>query len=343
MGIFQPAKTQHKTLNMRCRAGLRQSAAALLLTMLAALPVKALDLAEENHDGRRYLIAMPESPSGLVFLFHGSRGSADFALRDTVQDILDPLFAAGFGIVASESADRTNVRRWLNQPADTDGNVDLAFMLGLHTHLIGSTPITEETPVFTMGMSNGGGFATLFGIVAKAEGRPVAAIANYMGPLPASGRALVRQGVQVPPLFMVLAENDGLVNNDNILKGVAFLKAQGARVDVYTATPVPVTAEAIVPLTDFPLARAQAFVAFLTERGLIDAGGNRLYNKGQALTREMLQDLRPMMDESGFGRQAFNAVLILWAGHRMRSDYADEQIRFFIEARDEATRPSPAP
>lgn len=171
-------------------------AAAALASLAYALPATAADAGcyvesvstspapkpiSEILNGRPTLRYLPPHPKGVVYFFHGSGGSERFAARLHSQRLLAALVAAGYGYVSPPSLDR-DAKRWNLASADPASNPDVAWVLSLHRTLIARGEITSVTPVFATGMSNGGGFANLFAAAAKAQGLPVAAVADYMGP-----------------------------------------------------------------------------------------------------------------------------------------------------------------
>ena len=55
---------------------------------------------------------VPEHPRGMVYLFHGTNGSANFAERVETTDVLNRLVARGYGFVSTSSTERTGDKRW---------------------------------------------------------------------------------------------------------------------------------------------------------------------------------------------------------------------------------------
>jgi len=302
----------------------------MMVTIPAALA--DVDFEKSKFHNRVVLTAIPEEPSGLVFLFHGTGGSAKYATRNAVQPVNDRLKAAGYALVASESRDHERRNKWLLGDASPESNLDIAYMIALHQHLVESTAIKETTPVFTMGMSNGGGFAILFGYVASANGVPIAAIANYMGPIPSSSRAMFETGVPMPPLFVIAAQNDGIVSLENVRNAVDMLKESGTRIEYHVVRPKAVTTLSLLETGLTEEEPANWLATFLLENGYVDVSGKRLFHKGEVLTRERMKELYTVMKEQGFVRDDLNALLNVWAAHQMRSDFAGQQLAFFNRA-----------
>lgn len=307
------------------------AALALLLPQaaLAACVPPEIPYAEEAIGGRPVMRFIPKNPRGVVYLFHGTGGSENYASRRETRCAIAPLLAKGYGFVASQSG-RAPPVRWLMDPA---ASPDVDHMLAIHRELVRRGEITAATPVFTLGMSNGGGFATVFGLAARAAGLPVTAIADYMGPLAPAALALVPRPADLPPLFVVVAEKDGLVEARRVAETAERLKAEGATVELHVARPRPFTASDLVGVDGMAPAAAEAAVAALKAAGIIDAGGMQAALLDRpVLDRQAQADLAAMAPPGTGGREGQGALLIAFAGHQMRSDYADENARFFEAA-----------
>ncbi len=300
-----------------------------VVSRLEALDESSVTFKTTIFRGRNVLSNIPDKSRALVYLFHGSGVSVKFVQRNHTQVVADALLSKGYALVASESKLRTGKKRWDNKSADPETNVDIKDMLALHEHLIANTAITEDTPVYTMGMSNGGGFSGLFGYVASANGVPVHGIANYMGPVPFASKSLFDRGVPFPPYFVVLGEQDGLVISANVVKAVEKLTRANTSTELHLVSERAVTTEALMELGYTTPQGAGKLMEFLRKEGHIDVDGNRLFHSGDVLKRKYLRELGQEMLAAGLSRPDLNAVVIVWAGHHMRSDYVDQQVAFF--------------
>jgi hypothetical protein len=91
-------------------------------------------------EGFEVISHVPAQPRAMVFLFHGSNGSASFADRVETTDVLNRLIAQGYGFVSTSSTERTGDRRWdAGNPSPTT-NPDLARLSRLRAHLVNTTP-----------------------------------------------------------------------------------------------------------------------------------------------------------------------------------------------------------
>lgn len=289
---------------------------------------------KEVLNGRPTIRFLPPRPKGIVYLFHGSGGSETFATRIHSQRVLAKLIAAGYGYISAPSLDRTNVRRWDVSSLDPAANPDIAYLLSLHRTLIGHGEITAKTPVFTTGMSNGGGFSNVFAAAAKAQGLPVIAVADYMGPFPASMRTAASDPRKLTPTLLILSRNDGLVSTEQTSKVAAELIKGGAAIEMHINPERRVCAATftLVPGLTGPQ-RDELVAKTLVDGGLIDGKGDRLIFRDKAvISREDMAELQKKLPDGSQARLIMDELLIAWAGHQMRSEYADRQVAFFDKA-----------
>jgi len=317
---------------MQSKTTIKLSLALFLALCLGSYPDRArseVTFEPSEFRDRAILTAVPDEPRALVFVFHGTGGSSRFIDRPQTRAVVDRLYRAGYALVSADSKDRGPRNKWKIKDAGAKSNIDIRDMLALREHLVETTGIEAATPVFTMGMSNGGAFCSLFGYVASANGVPVAAIANYMGPIPAAARALFDSGVPFPPLFIVAAENDGLVSLQTIRKGVGILEKGGTKIELHVVKEQPLTRNNLLDTGLIEESNADRLMDFLHRGGYIDPNGSRLYKADAPLTRTDLEALLKPALEAGFQRGDLNAVLVVWGAHQMRSDFAEQQFSFF--------------
>ncbi len=284
--------------------------------------------------GRPTVRYFPSEPKGVVYLFHGTGGSESFATRLHSRRVLAKLIAAGYGFISAPSLDRTNVVRWDTSTANPVTNADIAYMLSLHKTLIARGEITALTPVFTMGMSNGGAFANLYAAAAKAEGMPVVAVADYMGTFPSSMREALPDPHSAPPTLLLLSKNDGLVSAERTSTAASELVRAGAAIEVHVSQERRLCAASFALVANLSEAqRDQLVESTLPQAGVIDSKGARLlYLDHPVITREDMAALATKLPTGKQEKAIMDEILIAWAGHMMRSDYAQRQVEFFDAA-----------
>lgn len=291
------------------------------------VPAKA-----EILEGRNTLRHIPAGAKALVFLLHGSGGSEQFATRLHSRRVVRRMIDARYGYVSAPSLQREPPTRWDLTSADPAANPDMAYLLGLHRSLVARGEIGRDTPLFTLGMSNGGGCANLFAVVAKRAGLPLAGVADYMGPIPAAARQAGLAAGDWPPLFIVLGEVDGLVLRSNVEPVARKLAADGAEVELHIITEQPVTTDTFADIPGLGPERRAAILTGLEELKVIDAEGRRLVFRDRPLIdRAEMADLRRMTAGIG-GRDVANELVIAWGGHQFRSDLIAPQLAFFERA-----------
>jgi dienelactone hydrolase len=297
----------------------------------AVSPLPAPPVTAEAINGRPTLRYLPPHPKGIVYFFHGSGGSEAFARRIHSQRVIAALIAAGYGYLAAPSLDR-EVKRWDLTSLDPAANADVAYMLAVHKALIAKGEITAATPVFTTGMSNGGGFANLFAAAARAQGLPVKAVADYMGPFPAAMRGADPKALA--PTLLVLSHNDGLVSAEQTGAIAARLRAAGARIEAHVNEEHRTCAATFTLVPGLDAAQREELAAkVLPAAGLADPAGRRLaYRDKPVIDRAAMADLLSRLPQGPQARAISDELLIAWAGHQMRSDYAARQVAFFDQA-----------
>lgn len=301
--------------------------------IVALAPTPMATVRQEQVDGRNVVRMIPPSPKAIIYLFHGSGGAETFATNPTTQRVLERFVAAGYGYAASASLQRTEPRRWDLTSIDPKTNPDVAYMLALHRRLIAAGEIEATTPVFTMGMSNGGGMANLFALAAKKEGLPVKAVGDYMGPFPAPMSPVIEGGLAPAPTFIVVAEHDGLVSAANVLAASERVKKAGTKIETHLVKEVALRPSAFADLEGVDAKTSESIFSDLVARGLVDSNGKRLAFADQAvISREdmavLIARLAPGQNQRGIER----VLMQTWAAHMMRADYAAQQFAFFEAA-----------
>jgi dienelactone hydrolase len=247
---------------------------ALALLAAACDPVVPIEEPEQwVFEGFEVYSYVPEDPVGIVHVFHGSGGSAAIATRVEITDQLNELVARGYGWVATESTQRTGDRRWNVIDPDPAQNPDLARLARLHDRIVDDTDVTAETPIFGIGMSNGARMVTLFAQVFADSGRPVAAVAPFMGRAAPAVKAA--GGLRVPA-YWVIAENDTTVDNAVIEADQRANAATGVESRLVRKAEEPLLAARFTRIPQIDAEEAEAIRAALEATGGWDADGVRV-------------------------------------------------------------------
>jgi hypothetical protein len=245
--------------------------AALVLSGCPVTP--AVQFQHSAFEGFDVVSYVPDQPRGLVYVFHGTGGSAAFAERIETVDVLNRLIAQGYGFVSTSSTERTGDRRWDVSGSSLTTNPDLARLVRLQAHLVDTTPLTASTPLVGIGMSNGARFVTLWGQTWKNAGYPVKAIWASMGRIapPVSGPG----ALNVPTVFST-AVNDFTVPPGQIVSDWYDTQAAGTPAELYFSHERNLSSGQYlrIPGIDSNEA-AQIFDAFV-DTGVWDAQGKRV-------------------------------------------------------------------
>ena len=113
------------------------AAAVALLSGCAVMPT--VQWQHSTFEGFEVISYVPEHPKGMLYVFHGTNGSADFADRVETTDVINRLVARGYGFVSTSSTERTGDKRWDVSDPSLTTNPDLARLARLQAHLVATT------------------------------------------------------------------------------------------------------------------------------------------------------------------------------------------------------------
>ena len=303
----------------------------ILATCLAVLVLSACDpvnapaeLTSSEFEGFTVHSAIPANPVGIVYLFHGTGGSAQFGLKIETLDQTNQLLARGYGWVATESTQRDGNKRWdVNNPLITT-NPDLARLARLHAHLVATTPVTDETPIFGIGMSNGARMVSLFGQVFADSGYPVVAVAPFMGT--AAPWVKLTGGLRVPG-FWVNAINDATVAPDAVAADQAASAALGVPSVLFTKLEEPLLPIRFTRIPAIDLDEAEQIYLSLAGSGVWDAQGNRQVELNTAIVAILSTPVPP--GTGATPAQVRNQVSAMLGLHQFTAAFAPFVADFF--------------
>jgi hypothetical protein len=324
---FAASAARRITVNLTTRRGVLVATLTALLVLLVGGcgPVTPrVEFTRSTFEGFDVVSYVPPDPVGLVYLFHGSNGSADFATRIETVDTLNDLIDRGYGFVATESTQRTGNRRWNVFDPSLDTNPDLSRLVRLQQHLIDTTPVSDTTPLVGLGMSNGARFVSLWGQTWADAAYPVQAIAMYMGtiapPVEASGGLLV-------PTFFVTAENDFTSPPGPIISDHDATAALGTPTGLIVAEEATLDSARFLRIPDIDGDEADAIFDALVAAGTWDANGVRQVPIGEAVEQIGQVSLPPSVAPQR--NEILDQCAIVLAVHRMRGDVKVPVADFF--------------
>jgi len=307
-----------------------KSVKALMLAGVAAIiaagcaVVPSYPSSTSTFEGFPVISSVPSNPAGVVFMFHGTGGGANFATKLESVDMLNHLSAAGYGFVATESTDRSS-KQWDTSDLSLSTNPDLARLARLYVSMKASGAITDHTPIYAVGMSRGAGFASVFAQAFKNAGYPVAAIAPSHGQIPLSVRA---NGGLTVPAFFTLGANDPMVDNQQVVAQVGDLVAHGVPASCTIEPETNLNASRFLRVPGIDGTTANAIFAAIVKAGLWDAAGHRIVSisAAQAALPSLTYPANVTPDQKQMLRDQVNVVL---AVHEYSATYAPQTVAFF--------------
>jgi hypothetical protein len=217
---------------------------------------------------------VPGDAMGLVFLLHdaGDTGAGWFERPEPLLFVRE-LVAAGFGVAAVDSANRT-AGTWSTATTLTT-NPDALDHAAALDRLIGEGSIAATTPVFFVGVGNGGDAAARIAdlLAAARPARPVRGAVLYL----AAGNETLSAASRVPQFFALAANDEalGAVGQAAARENSRLLLGRGIATGVVNQTVSPLLPGRLrmLRLSDpgFTEADADAIWAAVKETGALDA------------------------------------------------------------------------
>lgn len=276
----------------------------------------------EGHTTYSYL---PAHPVGLVYLFHGSGGSADFALKVDTVDVLNTLTARGYGFVSTDSTQRTGAKQWDVDHATTATNADVARMERLQQHMVDTTSVDSSTPLFGIGMSNGSAFVTIWAEALKHDGYPVRAEAKYMSGVPIAVK--LNGGVTVATQ-MVIAVNDTITNPAKETSDLASIQAAGIAGRLDQVNERAVLAPRYLRIPGIIQATADAIVMSIRDAGIVDSAGHRIVPVAD-LQADLTAVTLPPSVAPGLRNDVGNQTFAMLAMHQFNAEFKIQTADWF--------------
>jgi hypothetical protein len=298
---------------------------ALAVAMAGCAVTPSVPFRHTTFEGYEVISYIPENPRGVVYLFHGSYGSAAFAEKVETVAVLNRLIDQGYGFVSTSSTERTGTRRWNVFDPSLTTNPDLSRLARLNAHIIATTPATTTTPLLGIGMSNGARFVTLWGQTWKNVGYPVKAIWASMGriapPVSAPG------ALTVPTAFST-AVNDFTVPPGTVIADFAATGQAGTPTELYVSAERKLSPNPYLRIPGIDGDEAQAIFAALVDTGVWNQAGTRIVPDieqaaAQAGTAQLPPSVAPLAPEIE------NETALQLAVHQFTAEYALQLGTFF--------------
>jgi hypothetical protein len=298
-------------------------AVAALVAGCAITP--AVPFQRSTFEGFDVISYVPDHPRGLVYLFHGTNGNANFADRVETTDVLNRLIARGYGFVSTSSTERTGDKRWEVSDPSLTTNPDLARLTRLQAHLIATTAVDANTPLVGVGMSNGARFVTLWGQSFKNAGYPVKAIWASHG---RTAPPYDEQGQLTVPVVFSTSENDFTVPPGGVIQSFITAHNAGTPSEIYASHERNLIAAQYERIPGIDTNESKQIVFSLIATGVWDGQGKRIEPDietaaAKAESATLPASVTPQRNE------IINETALLMAVHQFTAEHANQVIAFF--------------
>jgi dienelactone hydrolase len=212
----------------------------------------------------------PANHRGVVFLFHGSAGSAANLLASgEVAAFVRDASARGLGVVAIDSYDRSrSSANWQTSPSAA-GNADMQRVAAVRRNLIAAKILAATEKVYLWGFSAGGIFSSLFTQTVQNDlGFPVAA--NVLMASPGDAGAMAATSV---PTIIITEANDNVVPYLAAAQSFNALISRGISSQLWTNGAMPVFDNRFWGIPGLSQMDSQTIYGALRSSGYLSADG----------------------------------------------------------------------
>lgn len=283
---------------------------------------------------------IPVEPRGVLLFSHGTGGNSSYIENAETFYLASAALRRGFGVVSFEAEevvagdlDGNEKLRW--NPRPESGNVDFENVELLLEYLIERGDIDADTPLFAVGMSNGGAFSLSLGAIASSalgETYP-RLVFNAVQSYCADGLAIAAENTLTPSAwFMCAQDTNDQVSNDSARSASETVAARGVDTIFDIHQPSPLYEARFTRVEGIDLPTSAAIAAELRAAGLLDAGGfvvelpeiiaGRVVDEPEQFPT--LAALPPRVR-----LQASSQLKITYADHQMYSDWTERTLDFF--------------
>jgi hypothetical protein len=275
-------------------------------------------------------------PKGAVWCFHGSGGSANGWVNSLEnRQFVNACIADTFAIIITECEERTlnedtnndGKIRWNTFPPDSVNNVDYANIRILRDSMLQRGLLQPETPLFAVGMSNGGAFSVTLAAYYRWK-----ATVSYCAP----GGKVTANLTQTPTRFnMALNDNNenvGPTGNQEALENSQTIQNRQICSRFSMHGPSPVYPERFRRNATITAARSLSIFNDLKNNGCLSPKNFLLFS-GAAIANQIQTEPTKwpgISSLNGVQRAfVFEQIDVIWSDHQFYSDYTARTIRFF--------------
>jgi len=218
--------------------------------------------------------SFPAQTRGVVFLYHGTGGSARGWLPTSADNymLVKDLIADSFAVIVTESEETTlnedlnsdgKIRWYVSAPV-MDSSIDYRNLRTIADTMIGRNLMSASTPLFGIGMSNGGAFSIPVGVVLGMR-----AAVSYC----AQGRQAQMLYITMPVMWCMALNDDneqvGPTGNAAALESSQTLAQRGVDTRYVVHAPYPIIPEHFVRFGASEMA-SRIMVTELDTNGCLD-------------------------------------------------------------------------
>jgi hypothetical protein len=274
--------------------------------------------------------AIPPSPKGVVFLFHGTNGSGEsffdkYERFSLVKDLVFNDYAV-FTLDANEvtmgDQDGNGSLRWDNSNAGTanaSNNIDIKNVEALKDSIINDFSFPANIPCFTLGMSAGAVFSD---ICASALNF------NASAHVTAKGKTETYTRVDIAPVIWIMSDNDHNPSADNAAAYTNYSTmntVQTAEWHLFKRSPV-YSDRFLRSLNNISQTQADSIFQRLQTNGYLDNNSFLTVLDVSLIPTSLLDNLGLTNEQK---KDISQQLLCVNADHVLHSDYNKNIIRFF--------------
>lgn len=267
-------------------------------------------------------VYLPDGLRGVVFYFYGSDEVTEWNGPEQTA-FANQMFDAGIGYVAYSKADARRGASWDKGSTDFGQNEDLARLERLRTELVATTALNDDTPILSVGFSDGAAFSVFFATqMSQQRGWPIAAVLVHNS---SAG------GVDLPdmPIWATASSFDDDFVRSGAEELAADQTARGFPASFTLVAERPITPEVLLRHAEWDAKKADEMHQDLVDFGLVDAAGTRLVDPA-----DIEQALAAYVDQSLARGVAVSAerARVVWATHRYSALYTKDECEFALSA-----------
>lgn len=224
---------------------------------------------------------IPPGARGLVLMLHGTNGGAGFIQTEEAFSVALRLLEAGYGVLGTEAEEAVagdlngdGKKRWDAGLVTT--NVDFANLDALIASLRGAGTIGPTTPLYVLGMSNGGSMSLSLGAIAASPVATTFPNLRFAAAISfcADGRATAAAITTTPTAWLMCGNDDNPeVDNAAAAANSAGLATRGVPTDFGLHPAAPLYDGRFARAAGVSLAASQALLAELRAAGFVAADG----------------------------------------------------------------------